>query len=121
MIFLCIYLLSESFYTNPQYKINVTDVDDDDDEEIGTVIIGLMQKGRRKLKSGGFGNFTISYEIYEVCIPAILVGKSEICCIVYNLLPVIVWETGGFVESLFSTDIAYIRLYIKKIEQCFLI
>ena len=45
----------------------VTDVDDDDDDDMGTVIIALMQKGRRKLLQEGQKNFTIGYEIYEVC------------------------------------------------------
>ena len=46
--------------------MTVTDVDDDDDEDMGTLIVGLMQKNRRMFKQQGSGNLTIGYEIYKV-------------------------------------------------------
>lgn len=58
--------LAETYWTNPQYRVTITDADDDDDEEIGTIIVGLMQKGRRKLKEYGEGNLTMGYDIYRV-------------------------------------------------------
>ena len=58
--------ISETFWTNPQYYVTVTDVDDDDDEDMGTLIVGLMQKNRRMFKQQGSGNLTIGYEIYKV-------------------------------------------------------
>ena len=59
-------LVTETYWTNPQYQVSITDADDDDEEEIGTIIVGLMQKGRRQLKQYGVGNLTIGYDIYSV-------------------------------------------------------
>ena len=49
----------ESFAMNPQYRINVTDPDDDDDDNLCTVIISLMQKGRRAMRDEGMDTLTI--------------------------------------------------------------
>ena len=43
-------------------------MDDDDEEDVATLIVALMQKGRRRLKKTGQGNLTIGYEIYDVSI-----------------------------------------------------
>lgn len=59
-------ILAATYPTNPQFKVSITDADDDDEEEIGTIIIGLMQKGRRSLFSQGQANWTIGYEIWPV-------------------------------------------------------
>jgi len=61
--------IPESYQTNPQYRIQITDADDDDEEEIGTIIVGLMQKGRRRLRAEGGGNLTMGYEIFSVSFP----------------------------------------------------
>ena len=62
--------LSETFWTNPQYRVKVTDIDDDDDDDddddLSTVIVGLMQKGRRKLRKQGKDNISIGYTIYKI-------------------------------------------------------
>ena len=64
------YIISpDTFWTNPQYRVNITDVDDDDEEDIGTILISVMQKDRRQLKKLGQGNWTIGYEVYKVCSP----------------------------------------------------
>ena len=49
----------ESFAQNPQYRITVTDPDDDDDDNLCTVIVSLMQKGRRAMRDEGMGCLTI--------------------------------------------------------------
>lgn len=43
------------------------DPDEDDEENLGTIIVGLMQIGRRKLRKEGKDLLTIGYVIYEVC------------------------------------------------------
>ena len=59
--------ISDTFWTNPQYRVDVCDADDDDDEDVGTLIIGLMQKERRKKKATGTGDLlTMGYMIYKV-------------------------------------------------------
>ena len=58
------YLL-DTFWTNPQYQVEVVDADDDDDEN-GTLILGLMQKDRRKLRKEGLDMLTIGYAVYPV-------------------------------------------------------
>ena len=55
-----------AFYTNPQYKISVPEPDDDDEDGKATVVIGVMQRERRKLKKVGHDNHTIGYAIYQV-------------------------------------------------------
>ena len=57
---------AETAWCNPQYHLVVTDVDDNDDERLGTVIVSLMQKGTRQLRQHGQSNLTIGYEIFPV-------------------------------------------------------
>ena len=61
-----IYPFSDTFWTNPQYRVEVTDTDDNDDENMGTLIVALMQKHRRKLRKEGLDMLTIGYVIYKV-------------------------------------------------------
>ncbi|KAL8185921.1 UNVERIFIED_CONTAM: Calpain-9 [Gekko kuhli] len=53
----------ETFWTNPQIKLQLTEKDDDQDG--CTFIAALMQKDRRKLKKLGAEMLTIGYAIYE--------------------------------------------------------
>ncbi|VDN24036.1 unnamed protein product [Dibothriocephalus latus] len=47
---------------NPQFRVDVEDPDESDDDPTGTIVIGLMQMGmREKLQVP----FTIGYAIYE--------------------------------------------------------
>lgn len=59
-------LIVDTFWTNPQYRVAVTDPDDDDEDDLCTVIIGLMQKDRRKKREEGLDMLTIGYCIYKV-------------------------------------------------------
>ncbi len=56
-------VLLATFWTNPQFRITVTDADENDDEDVGTMIVGLMQKNMR---SRGLSFNTIGYMIYKV-------------------------------------------------------
>ncbi|XP_009870041.1 PREDICTED: calpain-9 isoform X2 [Apaloderma vittatum] len=53
----------ETFWTNPQIKLHLTENDDGQDD--CTFIAALMQKDRRKLKKLGAEMLTIGYSIYE--------------------------------------------------------
>lgn len=55
-----------TFWTNPQYQVTVIDPDEDDDDNEGTLIVGLMQKNRRRLRKEGQDLLTIGYAIYEI-------------------------------------------------------
>jgi len=55
----------DTFHINPQYIFTV-EVDEDDDDGLGTVIIALMQKDRRKQKKIGGSNLTIGFSIYKI-------------------------------------------------------
>jgi len=44
----------------------VVDPDSEDEDGNGSVIIGLMQKDRRKLRREGKNELTIGYAVYEV-------------------------------------------------------
>ena len=49
----------DTFASNPQFRIRVQDPDDDDEDNLCTVIISLMQKGRRALRDEGLDTLTI--------------------------------------------------------------
>ena len=55
--------------------MEVCDADEDDDEDMGTVIVGLMQKERRKKKAAGSGDLQCK------C------SQSLLQNMVYNILP----------------------------------
>lgn len=56
----------QSFWTNPQYRITIDDHDPDDNEGSGTIVLGVMQKDRRKLKNKALGNLVIGYYIFQL-------------------------------------------------------
>ena len=58
--------VSDSYWTNPQYRVEVTDGDEGDDDNTGTLIVGVMQKERRKKRKEGLDHLTIGFSIYKV-------------------------------------------------------
>ena len=58
--------LPDTFFTNPQYRVQVVDPDEDDDDNTGTLVVALMQKERRKKILEGEQMLTIGYYIYKV-------------------------------------------------------
>jgi len=56
----------DTFWTNPQYRVEVIDPDEDDDDKMGTIIVGLMQKERRKMRELGLELLTMGYAIYKL-------------------------------------------------------
>ncbi|XP_071063863.1 calpain-8 isoform X1 [Dasypus novemcinctus] len=58
-----------TYWTNPQFRIHLDEVDDDQEESVGepccTVLLGLMQKNRRRQKRLGQGMLSIGYAIYQ--------------------------------------------------------
>ncbi|KAM9156591.1 calpain-8-like [Pangshura tecta] len=54
-----------TYWTNPQFKIKLDEPDDDDDEGC-TVLVGLMQKNRRREKKMGEALLSIGYSLYQV-------------------------------------------------------
>ncbi|KAM9804226.1 calpain-2 catalytic subunit-like [Neosynchiropus ocellatus] len=67
-----------TFWMNPQCVINLQEVDDDpyDGEEMCTVIIGLMQKNKRRRRKMGEDMETIGYAIYDL--PEEYSGKKHV-------------------------------------------
>lgn len=55
--------ISETYWTNPQFRIDVKDPDPEDDDNSCRVVIALMQKDMR-MKSNAF--LTIGFMLYEV-------------------------------------------------------
>ncbi|EPY81954.1 calpain-9 isoform 1 [Camelus ferus] len=55
--------LTDTFWTNPQIKLSLTEKDDGREE--CTFLVALMQKDRRKLKRFGASVLTIGYAIYQ--------------------------------------------------------
>ncbi|PAA89492.1 hypothetical protein BOX15_Mlig013791g1 [Macrostomum lignano] len=60
----------DSFHMNEQFRIEIVDPDEDDDENMGTIIVGLMQKDIRKILKGA-DFLTIGYAIYSIKDPNI--------------------------------------------------
>lgn len=60
---------ADTFWTNPQYRLRLTEEDDDEPEygEKGcTVVVALMQKGRRRESYAGATLHAVGFAIYEV-------------------------------------------------------
>uniref|UniRef100_A0A7N6AZZ2 Calpain-3 n=1 Tax=Anabas testudineus TaxID=64144 RepID=A0A7N6AZZ2_ANATE len=59
----------DTFWTNPQYRLQLYEEDDDpeDGEVVCTVVVALMQKGRRMQRHKGVKFLTIGFSIYEMC------------------------------------------------------
>ncbi|KAM9793031.1 calpain-9 [Neosynchiropus ocellatus] len=53
----------DTFWTNPQFKLELEDADDDDD--MCSVVIALMQKNRRQLRKEGLDLETIGFAVYK--------------------------------------------------------
>ena len=67
-------MLSDSYHVNPQYTVEVVDADDADEDDKGTLIVALMQVGRRKKKQPFL---PIGYMIYPVCYQFIIRTKFD--------------------------------------------
>ncbi|XP_041838766.1 calpain-9 isoform X2 [Melanotaenia boesemani] len=52
----------DTFWTNPQFKLELQDADDDN---ACSVVVALMQKNRRKLRKEGLDLETIGFALYE--------------------------------------------------------
>lgn len=63
-VFLLILIFSDTFWTNPQFKLRLKDPDDGD--KLCSVIVALMQKNRRRLRKEGLDMETIGFAVYEV-------------------------------------------------------
>ncbi|KAG6926165.1 calpain 8 [Chelydra serpentina] len=64
-----------TYWTNPQFKIKLDEPDDDD--EGSTVLVGLMQKNRRREKKMGEDLLSIGYSLYQV--------PKEVCTFYWRL------------------------------------
>ncbi|XP_042341093.1 calpain-9 [Plectropomus leopardus] len=53
----------DTFWTNPQFLLQLEDADDEDD--VCSVVIALMQKNRRRLRKEGMDLETIGFAVYE--------------------------------------------------------
>lgn len=62
--------LPATYWTNPQFKIHLDEVDEDQEEGTSepccTVLLGLMQKNRRRQRRIGQGMLSIGYAVYQV-------------------------------------------------------
>ncbi|NWJ00942.1 CAN8 protein, partial [Crypturellus undulatus] len=59
-----------TYWTNPQFKIHLDEPDDDHEGSLNepccTVLVGLMQKNRRRQKKMGEALLSIGYSLYQL-------------------------------------------------------
>ncbi|KAK6622950.1 hypothetical protein RUM43_008802 [Polyplax serrata] len=55
-----------TFHRNPQYRITLTETDEDDEDNKCTLIVALMQKNRRSQRNMGVECLTIGFAIYKL-------------------------------------------------------
>ncbi|NXU04577.1 CAN8 protein, partial [Buphagus erythrorhynchus] len=59
-----------TYWTNPQFRIHLDEPDDDHEGSLNepccTILVGLMQKNRRRQKRMGEGLLSIGYSLYQV-------------------------------------------------------
>ncbi|XP_047499379.1 calpain-B-like isoform X3 [Penaeus chinensis] len=55
-----------TFASNPQYTVKLEDPDEDDDDDLCTMVVSLMQKNVRQLKRYGADYQPIGYTIYKL-------------------------------------------------------
>lgn len=67
-VLVCCCQTADSFWTNPQFVIKLDEEDDDpDDGETGcSLVVGLIQKNRRRMRKMGEDMHTVGFAIYEV-------------------------------------------------------
>ena len=72
----------DTFWMNPQFVIQLNEEDDDpeDGEEGCSVVLGLVQKNRRKMRKAGEDMHTIGFAIYEVYYIYLLHNAQDIEC-----------------------------------------
>ncbi|NXX45766.1 CAN8 protein, partial [Tricholaema leucomelas] len=62
-----------TYWTNPQFKIRLDEPDDDHkgslSEPCCTILVGLMQKNRRRQKKMGEALLSIGYSVYQARFP----------------------------------------------------
>ncbi|XP_035672560.1 calpain-9-like isoform X3 [Branchiostoma floridae] len=61
----CANFRQSSFAANPQFKVNLTDADDGDDDDMASCLVSLLQKDRRKQKHLGKTNLFLGFYMYE--------------------------------------------------------
>ena len=66
MYFRAFVLNFRTFFQNPMFIVNIHEPDGDNESNLCTVIISLMQKGRRALFDEGLGFLKIGFEVYHV-------------------------------------------------------
>ncbi|XP_053203439.1 calpain-B-like isoform X3 [Panonychus citri] len=56
----------QTFASNPQYIIELKDHDEGDEDDLCTLIVGLMQKNRRAKRKMGLDSLTIGFAVYAI-------------------------------------------------------
>lgn len=56
----------ETFVHNPQFFVTLSVPDNEEEDDLCTLIISLMQKGRRQLRHEGVGMLSIGFVIYKL-------------------------------------------------------
>ena len=56
----------DSFVHNPQFFVTLCTPDEDDEDDLCTLIVSLMQKGRRQLKHEGVGMLSVGKHLFNL-------------------------------------------------------
>lgn len=95
-------LFTDTFWTNPQFKLELKD--SDDDHHLCSVVIAVMQKNRRKLRKEGLDLETIGFAVYEVRNPTntCWCGELFLCVRQHNTVSGrVLWSTENIYKMSF--------------------
>uniref|UniRef100_A0A0K8T1H6 Calpain catalytic domain-containing protein n=1 Tax=Lygus hesperus TaxID=30085 RepID=A0A0K8T1H6_LYGHE len=74
----------ETFWHNPQYIVELTDPDEDDEDNKCTILIALMQKHRRSQRKMGAECLTIGFAVYHLEEPEKMPKPLDMSFFKYN-------------------------------------
>lgn len=61
-----LHFATETFASNPQFRITLTDADPNDADDLCTCVMAVLQKYRRENRASGIDMLPIGFALYKV-------------------------------------------------------